>query len=136
VTAIKTVRNFVWTLGLTFLCALTACGKDPREKLIGRWDVVPQNTQNPNQSPDNLGMKVDIADDGTFVLTGNQIFEGLSGMSKVTGEYEFINDYTIHVTMETRAFDFQPTDYAITDVSRKELLLNAEDHAVTLIRDD
>lgn len=124
-------------LALGGVMLIAACGSDPREKLLGNWEVHPQNVKG-GGAPDarQLGMKVRILADGTFLLTGSRVFEGLAGVREVKGTYEFLDDHTIHVTMKTRAFDYEPTDYSINEVSRNELLLNAESHAVTLLRDD
>lgn len=134
--------KFNWNTSRTFIVLivgslLVGCGSsDPREKVVGEWSVHPQDTKGSNvREVSQLKMTVTIADDGTFVLTGSQVFKGLSGTDNVKGTYEFLDDFTMHVEMKTRAFDYEPTDYAITEVSRNELLLNSESHAVTLIRE-
>jgi len=133
---------FRWNSAATLVALLamvyvTSCGgSDPREMVIGEWSVHPQDVKQSNiRDVSQLKMTVSIAEDGTFVLTGSQVFKGLSGTDNVKGTYEFLDDFTMHVEMKTRAFDYEPTDYAITKVSRNELLLNSESHAVTLIRE-
>lgn len=118
------------------ICGIVGCGSDPREMVIGEWSVHPQDAKGANvREATQMQLVVNIAEDGTFVLTGGPAFEGLAGVDEIKGTYEFLDDTTMHVEMKTRAFDYEPTDYSITEVSGSELLLNSDSHVVTLIRE-
>ncbi len=115
-----------------FACALAvACHAEPKVPLAGQWRVIVQGN---GGEANGLDLKVEIRKNGTYTLTGNRDFQMMSGAREVGGHYEFVEDYKVHVTMESKIFDYKPTDYAIVVISKNQLVFNTADYAITLRR--
>ena len=106
---------------------------DPKDRVVGLWKVNPQSGRTQGAE---FGLKADIRKDGTFVLTGNRVFESMSGAREIHGQYKFVSEGKIRVEMDTRAWDYEPTVYSISEISKSELVLNAEEYSVSMIRAD
>ncbi len=109
----------------------TSCRGDERSIYIGKWKVAAEGS---GQSASDFDLLADVREDGTFTLTGNRIFQAVAGMREIHGTYSLPSENKIHVEMETKAWDYQPTTYAVMPISDDELVFNAEEYAVTLRR--